>query len=153
MEIFRNGKRMTVPVIVGTRPSDEDLAKRNFNPDEERQDMAQGDEPTGETGTIFKYLGMQVEPLTPTAARSIGIDTNTKGVVILGVLPNSDAAMRGLRRGDVITQAQYEPVLSESDLAQRIEAQRKLKRPLLLQIRRRGVESAFVTVKLSEATP
>jgi serine protease Do len=153
MEIFRNGKRLTIPVVVGTRPSDDELAKRNFNPDEDRQDMAQGNVPEGDTGTIFKYLGMQVEPLNPTTARDIGIDINTKGVVVLGVLPNSDAAGRGLRRGDVITEAQYEPVLSEKDLATQIEAQRKLKRPLLLKITRRGLQSAFITVKLTEPTP
>ncbi len=151
MEIYRDGKRMTVNVTVGTRPTEDELAKRNFNPDDDRDvGKPQTDGETPEMGAIMKHLGMQVEPVTPAIARDLGIDAATKGVVILGVLEGFDAGNRGLRRGDVILSAQYKPILTTKDLSDQIAVQLKQKRPILLEVRRRGIQSAFIPVKLRD---
>jgi serine protease Do len=47
-------------------------------------------------------LGIGLEPLTPKMARSFGVDSKTKGVVVGQVFPDSPAAKAGLKRGDIL---------------------------------------------------
>jgi serine protease Do len=47
-------------------------------------------------------LGIALEPLTPAMARSFGVESKTKGVVVGQVFPDSPAAKAGLKRGDII---------------------------------------------------
>jgi serine protease Do len=152
LDIVRDGKRSTINAVVGTRPSDDELAKqRTFNRDEQPpMDPKQEDtDSQGDDGAVRKYLGIDVTPITPAIANDLGYDAQTKGLVILAVGQNSDAANRGLQRGDVILSAQYKPTLAIKDLADQIALQRKEKRPtILLQMRRQGVQSAFIAVKL-----
>ncbi len=49
-------------------------------------------------------FGLTVQPLSPDIAESLGVDPNTKGVVVAGVEPGSSADEAGLRRGDVIVE-------------------------------------------------
>jgi serine protease Do len=54
--------------------------------------------------------GVQVQNLTPTVARDLGISAKTAGVLITGVDPSSVAAAAGLQRGDVIQEVNRKPV-------------------------------------------
>jgi serine protease Do len=47
-------------------------------------------------------LGIALEPLTRAMARSFGVDSKTKGIVVGQVFPDSPAAKTGLKRGDII---------------------------------------------------
>lgn len=120
VELIRDGKRQTVNVTVGTRPPEEQLAQ--FDPND--QDGAQGDDgddgssPTGAAAS----LGVGVTPLTPQIARQLGVDPSIGGVVILGVNPSSDAAGKGLQRGDVIVSANQQPVRTGGDLSKIVAA-------------------------------
>ena len=151
VEVIRDGKRLTLNAVVGTRPSEEQLAQRDFNPDEQRPfgDGDGGGKPAGDAA-LRSNLGLAVLPMTPDIARAVGVDPSTKGVVIDTVAQSSDAAKRGLRRGDVILSANYKPTLTGDALAAQIAAAKKEGRSaVLLEIRRRGVQSAFVPVKLA----
>jgi len=48
-------------------------------------------------------VGIALEPLTPAFAKQLGLDPNTKGVVVGDIVANSPAARAGLKPGDVIT--------------------------------------------------
>ena len=99
--------------------------------------------------TIEQKLGMQVMPMSAQIARSLGVPTDTQGVVIAAVDPNSDAARKGLRRGDIILSANYQTVTTvEALLAQIRAASAEGREAVLLRVQRRTQPPIFVPVRL-----
>ncbi|NWP28991.1 PDZ domain-containing protein, partial [Escherichia coli] len=90
-------------LVVGTRPPEEQLAQ--FDPNDENSGPGGGDTETMAAAS----LGVQVTPLTPQIAQSVGVNPSTTGVVVLQVSQASDAAGKGLQRGDVITTVNRQP--------------------------------------------
>ncbi len=70
-----------------------------------------------ETGTVSRgQLGVQVDPLTPELAEALGIKKDTRGVMIVEVVPDSAAEAAGLERSDVIVSVNDRPVTSSNDI-------------------------------------
>jgi serine protease Do len=146
LEILRGGQRMTLYAVVGTRPSEEELSGRVFDPDQQAPD---DQAPPSSDGIIEEKLGLQVMDVTPQIARQLGVAENTTGVVILAVDPNSDAGSKGLRRGDIILSALNANLASVSDLEAAIRAAERDGRPaILLQVQRRGGQAIYVPIRL-----
>lgn len=146
VEVLRDGKRTTINVTLGKRPSEAELQQlsQTFDPDSE-EPIAPGTS----DGTIEEKLGLQVIPMTAQIARSLGVPVETKGVVIGAVDPNSDAARKGLRRGDIILSANYQDVPTvEALLAQVNAATAEGREAILLRVQRRTTPPAFIPVRL-----
>jgi S1-C subfamily serine protease len=90
-------------------------------------------------------LGLAVQPLTSAVARQLGINPNTEGLVVVEVVPFGPGAEAGIRQGDVIEEANQQPVRSVNDLRAAID--RAGKDPLLLLVNHRGT-TIFVTIRL-----
>jgi serine protease Do len=88
-------------------------------------------------------VGMTVQPLTPQLAAEVNVPRDTDGLLVTAVEPDGLAADAGLRRGDVITQVNGQPVSSASDLRSRL-AESKSKPALVLV--QRGEQSFFATL-------
>ena len=150
IELLRDGRPMTVTATVATRPPPEELAgEQQFDPEAE-QDFDQ-QQPGAETGDalIRTELGLVTQRLTADIARAVGIDTNTVGVVIAAVSASSDAASKGLQRGDVILNAHGRPVATNADLANAVtEAKRQGRTAILVQVVRRGVRPQYIALRL-----
>jgi serine protease Do len=146
IEVLRDGKSLSLTAVLGKRPSEAELRQQAqpFDPDsEEPVSPGQSNE------TIEKSLGLQVLALTPQIAGSIGVAPETRGVVIAAVDPNSDAARKGLRRGDVVLSANYKDLATVEALLAQIAAAKAEKRDaILLRVQRRGQPPAFVPVRL-----
>ncbi|MGH6782905.1 MAG: Do family serine endopeptidase, partial [Sphingomonadaceae bacterium] len=84
IELFRNGKRMTVTATVGQRPPEEQLAAF-ANPDGDAETVP--DAQTGEQATR-ESLGLAVQALTPQIQRQLGLAANAHGVVVGAVDPS-----------------------------------------------------------------
>lgn len=149
VEIVRGGKKMTVNVEVGTRPTDAQLNPRRFDPNE--QAPVKPDSASSQEKVVADTLGIAVEPVTPDIARVLGIDPATRGVVIGAVANGTDAERKGLARGVVIISANNQPVTSASELAAQIDTVRKSGRSaIMLQLRVRNVDSVYRAVRFVE---
>lgn len=149
IEIIRDGKHMTLNAVVGTRPAEADTPKETFNPEEEKTiDEAQG---TDQDKQVRDTLGIAVQTVTPDIARAIGVDSNTRGVVVAAVSGSSDAARKGIRRGVVITRANGQPVTNAAELATQINAAKKQNRAaIMLDLRARGVETFPLAIRFND---
>jgi len=62
------------------------------------------------------WLGVQMQPLTPTLAKAVGLPSD-QGVVVNAVVDGSPAAQASLQQGDVITAFNGKPIKDARDLA------------------------------------
>jgi len=67
-------------------------------------------------------LGVGIQPLSPELASSLGVTGDVNGVLINSVSPGSPAERAGLRRGDIITALNGEPVADPNSLRNRVAA-------------------------------
>jgi len=65
------------------------------------------------------YLGVNLKPVTPAVARSVGYH-GTEGALVDDVTENTPAASAGLQSGDVITEFDGKPVASRQQLVQMV---------------------------------
>jgi len=115
MTVWRNGREQTLNVAIGKMPQKEASAQ---------------DEQSGSD-----QVGMALSPLSPEARSSLGLDEDTKGVVVSRVTPNSKAAESGIRAGDVIVRVGGDQVTTPAQAAAKVRAAEKAKKeavPLLV---------------------
>lgn len=151
VELIRNGQHLTVTAVVGKRPSEEDLAKQTFDPDQQGDDDgAPGGKSPKHTGPIIQQsLGVAVIPVTPQIARQLGMAEDVHGVVITDVDDSSDAAAKGLQRGDIILSANYKPVVTSAELDAVVkQAKAESREAVLLRIQRRGQPAFYFPVRI-----
>ena len=150
LDIIRDGKRQTLTITVGKRPTEEELAQQNFGNPGDDDDNPFNNRPQQQgQGVVEKALGLSVIPLTPQIANQIGADASTRGVVITAVDQSSDAGTKGLQRGDIVLQANYRPVGTVAQLEAIVnEARTNNRGAVFLQVKRRGQPPAFVGIRL-----
>ena len=146
IELLRDGKRQSVTAILGERPSEEKLAGLN-KPEE---DFTPGDDKTNARATR-ESLGLAVQPLTPQISRQLNLNGVLKGLVVGAVDPSSDAAAKGLQRGDVILSVNYKPALAQADIAAAAATAKTSGRSnVLLFVQRGNGTPRYVAVKLRQ---
>ncbi|MFN7659905.1 MAG: PDZ domain-containing protein, partial [Dolichospermum sp.] len=101
------------------------------------------------------YLGVQMVTLTPELAKQNNSDPNSmftipevKGVLVLRVVPNSPAAISGIRRGDVIVQIDNKAINSAEQL-QSIVEDSTLGQALQVKVQR-GNQTQILSVRTAE---
>jgi serine protease Do len=144
VQIIRNGKQFTATVVVGQRPSEEELAKQ----------LGQGDQGTGQGGGAAtpsgQALGLSLQPVTPQIAQALKLPSGTSGVVITSVDSSSDAAQKGLQRGDVILSVNGQRVTTPTQVSAAVAAAKKAGRTsVLLLVQRGSLPGAFVGIDIS----
>jgi serine protease Do len=142
--VMRGGKQLTIPVVIGQRPSEEELAKRlGTNSD---QEMAPQDAPATQGNSV---LGLSLQPLSSAIARTLNLPTGTHGVVITSVDASSDAGEKGIQRGDVILSVNRQDVTTPAQVLSAVDAAKRAGRTsVLLLIKRGGSPEAFVGIEI-----
>ena len=140
LEIIRDGRRQQLQVQVGQRPTEEELIKQAGGGDDDNQ--ALGEETPVVPGSA---LGLSLQPLNAQIIRALNLPAGQKGVVITSVDPGSDAAEKGIRRGDVIVSVNRQPVTLPQQVIAAVDATRRAGRSsvLLLVKRGQGIEAFF----------
>jgi serine protease Do len=105
--------------------------------------LARRDDPDGDDSGKAA-LGVSVTPLTPELADRVRAPRNAQGLLVEDVDPDGRAADAGIRAGDIIQEANRQPVKTVDEL--RSAARRAGDKPLLLLVNRQG-RDVFVTVK------
>jgi serine protease Do len=147
LELLREGRPLTLQVEVGKRPSEESLAERRFN--REQQDTPTQPLPQTGDAIVEELLGVQAMTLTPQIARELGAPADTAGAVVLAVDGSSDAGRKGLSRGDIVLSVNYQAIASVEELETKVrEAQAEGRDALLLRVQSPGRQPVFVTVRL-----
>jgi serine protease Do len=129
LEVHRDGRTQTVEARAGVRPSEAQL-----NGGAELSNAA--------------TLGLELGVLDEMARRQFRIAPDQRGVVVMRVAPDSDAARKGLRPGDVIERIGSRPALTPADVADAIAEARRLDRPAVLALVARGGAKRFVPLAL-----
>lgn len=144
LEILREGKPQKLNVIVGTRPTEEQIAKSNFNPDEQKEFDGETNEASAKY--LRDALGISVIPLDEAIARRLGIPADTRGLVI-DIAGSGTVAQAGIQRADIIVSVNYKSVTTQEELVTAIKSARAAGRSnILLGVRRRGGPTQFAAV-------
>jgi serine protease Do len=144
LEIIRGGRRATVTVTVGQRPTEEALAKLSGG-----GTTADGNSATAPDAPQ-RALGLSLSPLTPDLARAANLPSTAHGVIITAIDPNANAAEQGLQRGDLIVSINNQPVSTPAQVIAAVEAARKAGRSSVLLLVQRGTNPAlFVGVNIA----
>ncbi len=134
--VLREGKSETLLVTLGRR----ELAEGEPVP-------AAVQAPQDSEGEI---LGLTVTPITPALASELGLSSGTSGLVIKDIAEDSAAFEKGLRAGDVITEAGQQSVAQVSDLEDQISAAKDAGRKSVLLLIRRGGEPRFLALPIED---
>lgn len=135
--VLRDGKTETLSVTLGRRETSEE------------QPVATTAEKAPDAATA-DVLGLTVQPLTEDEAKALGLDATAQGLAVVAVDELSEAFAKGLRVGDVITEAGQQKVVRVSDLKDRIEEARNAGRKSLLLLIRRGGDPRFVALSVDK---
>ncbi len=140
--ILRDGKPYTLTALIAKR-DDEQLASAD-RPAQDRANRA----PAREASTTV--LGLGLSALTDQAREQYNIDDKTRGVVVSAVDPNSEAADKGFRPGDVIVGIGNRNVRTPTDVEQGIAEARKAGRETVLLLVAGDQGQHYVALKVAK---
>ncbi len=136
--VIRDGNRKDIVADITLRKDDQLASNQKFG--------GPSQQPEAKT----KAMGLSLAPLTPDVRQQFNLDDSVNGVVVTDVDPNSDAADKGLRPGDVLRSVGNKPVHSPQDVKGRVaEAHAAGRKSVLLLVTRGGGER-FIAVDIGE---
>jgi serine protease Do len=138
VELLRKGQKLTLQAVIGRLQEDADA-----------DDPSKPKEQSGAPSTGQVMMGMRLAPLTDDLRKTYGLDQKVKGVVVTSVEPQSQAAQKGIKVGDVIVEASQDAVSSAEDVAKSIEKVRKAgRKAILLRVESAKGDMRFVAVPI-----
>jgi serine protease Do len=138
--VLREGKSQTIAVVLGRR---EDANAKVEPETEETPDTPEGPE-------VSSLLGLTVTPLTDEMREELGAAPEMQGLAVTNVEDGSEAFEKGLRAGDIITEAGQQKITSIEDLNGRVDVARDAGRKSLLLLVRRAGDPRFVALTLGD---
>ncbi|MBN9246795.1 Do family serine endopeptidase [Hyphomicrobium sp.] len=139
VELLRKGQKQNTQVTVGRLEDDDD------NASDLKSDNGKDDDPKGSA-----IIGLQLSPLSDDLRKKYSLDDKIKGVVVEAVDPQSPAASKGLKVGDVIVEAAQDSVSEPDDVAKSIEKVKKAgRKAVLLRVENGKGDLRFVAVPVS----
>ena len=134
--VHRDGGTKTILVTLGRREDAERAVPAAMPGDE------------GVEGESQEVLGLTLTVPTDDMRAELGLDDAVTGLVVTDVDETSEAYDKGLRAGDVVTEAGQQKIASIGDLDDRIDEAREAGRKSLLLLIRRGGDPRFVALNI-----
>ena len=135
--VLREGKTQTLTITLGRREEAETATVPAA--------AAAPTEPQSQA-----MLGLTVTPLTADTVEKMGLPAGSEGLAVMAVDPASEAYAKGLREGDLITEAGQQKVVTLGDLDTRISEARDAGRKSLLLLVRRDGDPRFVALSVEK---
>ena len=132
VDLLRKGQKKSLKVLVARLVEDEATAEAKK---------------VSETAPDKALIGLKLAPLTDELRQKYGIDAKVKGVAITEIDPQSPAAAKNLKVGDVIVEAAQDQILTVEDIAKSVEKVKKSgRKQVLLRIDGAKGDTKFVAV-------
>jgi serine protease Do len=93
-------------------------------------------------------LGLKLATVDKNNRSTYGLDEEAVGVIIVNVEPDSNAAQKGLRPGDIIKRVDQSDVTEPGDVFDAIEQSRKDNKKSVLLLVERNKQSRFIVVSM-----
>ncbi|MCV2868237.1 Do family serine endopeptidase [Defluviimonas sp. WL0002] len=135
--VMREGKSQTLLVTLGRREAAEAEGEGAIVTPEAEAEPMQKD-----------LLGLTLTQLTDDLAIELGLSEGSTGLVVVDIDETSEAYGKGLRSGDVITEAGQQSVATLADLEDRIDEAKEAGRKSLLLLIRRSGDPRFVALSV-----
>ncbi len=136
VQVLRDGKNETIQVTLG------------------RREEAEADAPVPAVADAPKdpvtsdVLGMTLTVVDDEIIGKLGLPVGSQGLIVMNVDASSEAYAKGLRDGDLITEAGQTQVLTTKDLQDRVSDAKAAGRKSLLLLVRRGGDPRFVALSV-----
>jgi len=141
VEVLRKGATKTLQIKVGLL---QDEIAGESKPEDEESDSPQGAPPV-----VSEVIGLKLVPLTDEIRRKYGLDEKVTGAVIDDIDPDSPAAQKGLKPGDVVVEAGQNPVSNPDDVVKSVDKVKKSgRKAVLLRVEDGKGDLRFVAVPL-----
>lgn len=131
--VLRDGETQSLRITLGRREDAEAT-------------IAQSDEPV--EGAEAEILGFTVSTITPELREQMNLNDSDEGLLVTKVDETSEAYEKGVRQGDIISEAGQQPVTKPEDLEARISEAREAGRKSLLLLMRRNGNPRFVALAI-----
>jgi serine protease Do len=128
--VLRDGARKTVTATIEKRDPDR---------------IASNDEPSAQQSS----LGMSLMPLNPAVRRQYELDERVTGVLVASVDPDGEAALKGIREGDVIKRVGSRDVRLPSDVARGVDEAKRAGRESVLMLVANADGERFVALRIA----
>ena len=139
--VFRDGKTQTLKVTLGRREEAEGVVPAA------QQDGTDEGEKAPEQKVV---LGLTLSPLTDDLRDQLELPKDMDGLVVSDIDEMSEAYEKGVRAGDLITEAGQQKIATVADLEARIGEARDAGRKSLLLLVRRAGDPRFVALSLDK---
>ena len=140
--VLRDGKTQTIKVVLGRREEADGTVTPGAEGEPETEEEA-----APQTASL---MGLTLTPLTEDLRAELGAEADMTGLAVTEVDETSEAFEKGLRTGDIITEAGQEKVTTLAELEERIAAAKEAGRKSLLLLVRRAGDPRFVALSLGE---
>ena len=131
--VNRNGETQTFKVVLGRR--------------EEAQSAVPAVQPVEpQAPEPQQVLGMTLSEVTEAIREELGLPGNAEGLVVVDIDQTTQAYQKGVRAGDLITEAGQQVVMTVDDLEGRIAEAKEAGRKSILLLVRRGGDPRFVAL-------
>ncbi|MFN0217999.1 MAG: Do family serine endopeptidase [Hyphomicrobium sp.] len=143
IEVLRKGQRLTKQVAVGLLEDEDSPTLAKAEPE---------DKPQSPSATPI--IGLKLAPLTTALRKKYNLDDKITGVVVEDVDPDSPAAQKGLKEGDVIVEAAQDQVTKPGDVSRSVDKVKAAgRKAVLLRVEDGKGDLRFVAVPLVDEKP
>nr|WP_084437051.1 DegQ family serine endoprotease [Pseudodonghicola xiamenensis] len=137
--VYREGGTKTLLVTLGRREDAEKTAPGAENGDQSSPSEQQ-------------MLGMSLVVPNDEMRQELGLPDDAKGLVVTDVNEASEAFEKGMRAGDLITEAGQQKVTTIAELTARIDDAKEAGRKSILLLIRRGGDPRFVALSIDDTS-